>query len=132
LLAANGPFATSKMKLEVSSSIVHVLSHKDSHKSMEFYFADETFALICKLSSVQSILTVAAQGDWEIKQLDVKSTYLYSKLSNDKIIYMKPPPYYTSKDIHPGQVLRLNSTIYGLKQSGCHWHEVLQAILESF
>ena len=45
---------------------------------------------------------------------------------------MKPPPHYTLKGIRPGQVLRLNSMIYGLKQSGCHWYEVLRAILESF
>ena len=96
------------------------------------YFADETFASICKLSSIRSILTVAAREDWEIEQLDVKSAYLYSKLSKDEIIYMNPPPHYTLKDICPGQVLRLNSTIYGLKQSGRRWYEVLRAILESF
>jgi Reverse transcriptase (RNA-dependent DNA polymerase) len=62
----------------------------------------------------------------------VKSAYLYGKLSKDEIIYMKPPPHYTLKDICPGQVLRLNSTIYGLKQSGRRWYEVLCAILESF
>jgi hypothetical protein len=96
------------------------------------YYADETFASICKLSSVCSILTIAAREDWEIEQLDVKSTYLYGKLAPNEIIYMKPPPHYKLEGYRQGQVLQLNSTIYGLKQYGRRWYEVLRCILDNF
>ena len=45
---------------------------------------------------------------------------------------MKPPPHYKLNRLHPGQVLQLNSMIYGLKQSGHRWYEVLCNILINF
>jgi hypothetical protein len=69
------------------------------------YFADNTFAAVAKLASVRLLLGLAAQNSWSIHQMDVKSAYLYGKLSEDKVIYLKPPPGITLKGISPGQVL---------------------------
>ena len=53
---------------------------------------DDTFAPIARMVSIQTVLALAARLDWEIHQVDVKSTYLYGELNKDKVIYMKPPP----------------------------------------
>jgi hypothetical protein len=47
------------------------------------------------MPSTRVVLGHAAQQDWEIHQVDVKSAYLYAKL--DKVVYMRPPPGYLKK-----------------------------------
>ncbi len=82
------------------------------------YYADETFASVVKLPSVRAILSIAAKEDWEIEQIDIKSAYLYGKLNPDEKVYLAPPKIVTIPGIKPNQVLKLNVTIYGLKQAG--------------
>ena len=66
--------------------------------------------------------------NWEIYQVNVKSTYLYGELNEDEVIYMKPPPgnICICDDKH---VLRFLKALYGLKQSRQWWYQVLQNIL---
>jgi len=84
----------------------------------------DTFAPVAKLVSLRIVLSLAARYDWEIHQLDVKSAYLNGELAEGERIFMKQPPGYEI----PGKedlVLELKKTIYGLKQSGRRWYEVL-------
>jgi len=72
-----------------------------------------TFAPITRLESICLLLGIAAVNDWEVRQVDVKTTYLYGDL--DEEIYMAPPPGLTVPD---GHVLCLVKALYGLKQAG--------------
>lgn len=81
------------------------------------YFPDETFASVAKLASARAILSVAAQNNWIIHQMDIKSAYLYGKLDDNEVIYMKAPPG-VNIGVKQGQVLRLKLALYGLKQAG--------------
>ena len=45
-------------------------------------------------------------------------------------IYMKPPVGIKLKGIQPGQVLKLEACLYGLKQAERRWYDTLRAILE--
>jgi Reverse transcriptase (RNA-dependent DNA polymerase) len=75
----------------------------------------ETFSAAAKMPTVCAILANAAHQDWEIKHVDVKSTYLNAELK--EMIYMKAP----RGVLKPGQeekVLRLKKGLYGLKQAG--------------
>ena len=85
------------------------------------YFPDETFASVAKPTSLRIILAIAAQRNMVLHQIDVKAAYLYGKLEDDEIIYMKPPQ---GVDIGAklGQVLRLFKALYGLKQAGRRWY----------
>ena len=68
------------------------------------------------MTLIRMVLALAARHNWEIHQVDMKSTYLYGELEEHKIIYMKPPP----GDIQVcgnNEVLQLKKAIYGLKQS---------------
>lgn len=71
-----------------------------------------TFAPIARWDSICSILCLATINDFELHQLDVKTTYLNSPL--DEEIYMKAPEgfHYTSP------FWRLHKGLYGLRQSG--------------
>ena len=55
--------------------------------------------------------------------MDVDTAYLIAKLPSNEKIYMKAPPGLTG--IPEGHVLELLKCIYGLKQSGRHWHNHL-------
>ncbi|KAH9735881.1 protein kinase domain-containing protein [Citrus sinensis] len=50
---------------------------------------EETFALMAKLNSIQVLLSLAVNLDWELHQLDVKNAFLNGTL-NEKV-YMKIP-----------------------------------------
>ena len=90
----------------------------------------DMFTPIAKCTSIRTVLTTAAINDWEIQQLNIKSTYLNGELDPAEIIFMRQPPGYAI----PRQeqcVLCLIKAIYGLKQSGRHWYEKLHDILTS-
>lgn len=50
----------------------------------------ETFSLVVKLNTVRVLLSMAANLDWRLSQLDVKNAFLTGDLE-DKV-YMEPPP----------------------------------------
>ena len=49
----------------------------------------DTYAPVTRLESVRLLLGLAAKHDWEIRQINVKTAYLYGDL--DEEIYMEPP-----------------------------------------
>ena len=81
------------------------------------YFPDETFASVAKLASGRAILSIAAEKEMVIHQMDIKLAYLYGKLDDNENIYMKAPSG-IDIGIKPGQSLKLKLTLYGLKQAG--------------
>lgn len=88
----------------------------------------DTFAPVAKLTSIRSILAIAARNGWPVHQMDVKSAYLYGKLDEDERIFMaQPPGYHVPNSV--GKVLRLRKAIYGLKQSGRRWYQTFWGIL---
>ena len=74
---------------------------------------DKTFAPVAKLSSLRTILAIAAEHDLEIHQMDVKCAYLNGELEEE--IFMELPPGFNA----PGNmVFRLQKAVYGTKQGG--------------
>jgi hypothetical protein len=85
----------------------------------------ETFAPTSNMSTIRTVLAMAAQNDWEIHQVDIKSAYLHAEIKED--IYMRPPPGYLRAG-DEGKVLRLLRCLYGLKQAGFEWSEELASV----
>jgi Reverse transcriptase (RNA-dependent DNA polymerase) len=71
---------------------------------------DQTFAPVAKFALLCTILTLAAEFDLKVHQLNVKSAYLNGDLKEE--IFMAPPPGF---DIPDGMVLRLKKAVYGTK-----------------
>lgn len=88
----------------------------------------DTFAPVARLSSIRTVLAIAAARDMEIHQIDVKAAYLNGKLNDDEEIYMRQPPGHIDP-YHPHHVCHLRKTLYGLKQSGRRWYQRLCEIL---
>ncbi len=83
-----------------------------------------TYSPITKLSSIRLILALATRHDWEVESFDFNGTYLNRELSDEEEIFMQEPPGYETKEGGPS-VKRLLKSLYGLKQAGRKWYEVL-------
>ena len=61
-------------------------------------------------------MALVAHFDWELQQMDVKTTFLNGDLEED--VYMKQPEGFSCSD---GEhlVCKLKKSIYGLKQASC-------------
>ncbi|KAK8705299.1 hypothetical protein V6N13_048903 [Hibiscus sabdariffa] len=80
---------------------------------------DETFSYMAMIKSIRILLAIAAFHDYEIWQMDVKTTFLNGKLEED--VYMTQPEDFVT----PGnatKVCKLQRFIYGLKQASRSWN----------
>jgi hypothetical protein len=78
---------------------------------------DETFAPVAHMTTIQTLIAVAASSSWTISQMDVKNAFLNGDLQE---VYMHPPP---GVDTPSGHVCRLRRALYGLKQAPRAWFE---------
>lgn len=91
----------------------------------------DTYAPVAKLSSIRTILAIAAIKDWEVHQMDVDTAFLQSPV--DEEIYVCQPQGY--ERYGPGGtelVCRVHKSLYGLKQSPRNWNRVLDEWLRSY
>ena len=76
----------------------------------------ETYAPTPAASSVKLLVALAVKNDWELRQLDVKQAFNQADL--DFNLFMKRPDGCGGKS---GKVVKLNKSVYGLKQTGRRW-----------
>eukprot|EP00253_Pinus_taeda_P004550 PITA_04550 len=75
---------------------------------------EETFAPTAKMSTIRLVLTLAAQFNWKVHQMDVKSAFLNGDLQEE--VYMTQPPGFKVAG-QEQKVCRLVKALYGLKQA---------------
>uniref|UniRef100_H3GJF0 Reverse transcriptase Ty1/copia-type domain-containing protein n=1 Tax=Phytophthora ramorum TaxID=164328 RepID=H3GJF0_PHYRM len=88
---------------------------------------DATFSPVRKLSSLRLIALQAALWKAKLLQGDVPNAYLKSPL--DKPIYLTPPN--GTAGVFAGQSWLLPKGLYGLKQSGKLWNDMIDAFLKA-
>lgn len=75
---------------------------------------EEVYAHVARMDTVRMILALATQRRWCMFQLDVKSTFLHGKLTEN--VYMEKPRGYEIKN-EEHKVYKLKKALYGLKQA---------------
>jgi hypothetical protein len=85
-----------------------------------------TFRYLCALAALKAKDSPDAR--YCLHQMDVVSAYLNANLT--ETIYMLPPKD-TDCGVPPGHVLKLNKSLYGLRQSGKCWHQAFDHSLRS-
>ena len=87
----------------------------------------ETFAPVTQFTTIMLLINIAAAYDLEVHQMDFDTAYLNASLRED--LYMKIPEECDHKNT--SQVFKLNKAIYGLKQAGNEWFNLLKSQLRS-
>ncbi|KAG8483480.1 hypothetical protein CXB51_023157 [Gossypium anomalum] len=86
----------------------------------------ETFAPVARLDTIRLLVALAAQMEWKIHQLDVKSAFLNGYLEEE--IYVEQPEGF--KVPHKeDMVYRLKKALYGLKQAPRAWYSRIDSYL---
>ncbi|RVW12206.1 Retrovirus-related Pol polyprotein from transposon TNT 1-94 [Vitis vinifera] len=89
----------------------------------------ETFAPVAKLNTVRVLLSLAANLDWSLHQLDVKNAFLNGDLEEE--VYMDiPAGLETTSNFN--KVCRLRKSLYGLKQSPRAWFEQFTKVVKGY
>jgi len=81
---------------------------------------DFFFHPVMKITSLCLLIALVATYDFEIHQMDVKTTIL-NGIFTKKIYMIQPLGYEKSGEEH--KVCHLLQTPYGLKQAPCKWYE---------
>jgi hypothetical protein len=90
---------------------------------------EETFAPVVRQSSVRILLSLAAQNNYPVHQMDVDTAFLYGTLAEeDEPVFLKLPINYPIpadlQGVDPkGLICRVRKGIYGLKQSPKLWND---------
>ncbi|KAG8493422.1 hypothetical protein CXB51_010995 [Gossypium anomalum] len=88
----------------------------------------ETLAPVARLDTIRLLVALAAQLQWNIHQLDVKSAFLNGFLE-EKIYVDQPQVFEVASKEHI--VYRLKKALYGLKQAPRAWYSRIDGYLIS-
>ena len=89
-----------------------------------------TFALVCRLQSVRMVIAIAAVMDWEVRQLDKETAFLYADI--EKEVFVAEQPGFETNDNEKGLlVIKLGKSLYGLAQSPGNCFHTIDAVLIS-
>jgi hypothetical protein len=87
----------------------------DQQSGVDYY---DTFIPVIKPTTIQLVLALAVQFDWDIKQMDVSNAFLHGIL--DEEVYMEQAQGFVHP-AYPNHVYRLHKSLYGLKQALKAW-----------
>ncbi|CAI7817841.1 unnamed protein product, partial [Closterium sp. NIES-54] len=86
----------------------------------------QTFSPTPKMTTLQVLLHVAVQRDYELHSFDLSTTFLQGSLHEE--IWLRRPPGFTGS-FPPGTQWSLRRPVYGLRQAPREWHDTLRTTL---
>lgn len=86
----------------------------------------ETYSPVVRYSTIRYLMSIAAQHDLDIHQMDVETAFLQGDL-HDEIYMVQPELFSDDSDM----VCKLEKPIYGLKQASREWNKKLKSTLKA-
>ncbi|RZC08301.1 Retrovirus-related Pol polyprotein from transposon RE1 [Glycine soja] len=98
------------------------------YSQLEGFDFTDVFASVTKLTTMRTVLSIAATKNWPTHQMDVSNAFLHGNLHEE--VYMQLSPGFHKQG--ESRVCRLNKSVYGLKQAPCtrfttFWSALLEA-----
>jgi hypothetical protein len=87
----------------------------------------ETYVPVVRAETVRLLLSLAAAKNWDMRQFDVKTAFLYGPLEEE--VYLEQPEGFNDGT---GRVCKLQKGLYGLKQSPRQWNGVFHKFLLAY
>ena len=97
-------------------------------KQVKGFDFNETFSPTPAPTAIRAVVHAAAQNNWIIHHMDVKTAFLNAKIDHD-IFVVQPKGYEVYDPDGTKLFCNLNKSIYGLKQSGRMWNHSLHDFL---
>ncbi|KAJ9539459.1 LOW QUALITY PROTEIN: hypothetical protein OSB04_032192 [Centaurea solstitialis] len=94
-------------------------------ESQDFF---DTYSPVTRITSIRTLMAIAAIHNLEIHQMDMKIAFLNGEL--DEEIYMQQPEGFVAKG-QKNKVSKLVKSLYGLKQAPKQWHKKFDKTLLS-
>lgn len=85
---------------------------------------EEIYSPVAKMATIRALLAIGNQFAYYFIQLDVKTAFLNARLKDD--VYIHPPWGVKCKE---NEVLKLNKSLYGLKQAAKCWNDEINSFL---
>jgi hypothetical protein len=93
---------------------------------------NETYSSVMNGITFRYLISLATQKHLSLQLMDVVTAYLYGSLNSD--IYMKVPDGISILNTNLGHnmyCVKLNKSLYGLKQSGRMWYNQLKKLIQN-
>ncbi|CAN0488837.1 unnamed protein product, partial [Discosporangium mesarthrocarpum] len=88
----------------------------------------DSFAPVARMSSVRLLLALAAEYNWDLVHLDVKTAFLQSELK-EEICVRQPRGFENHSPSGAPYACRLRRSLYGLCQSPASWFSTIHQLL---
>ena len=86
---------------------------------------NKTFAPTAKVKSIRTLINIAAANNWDMEAIDIENAFLESELTESIHMYL-PYPQHQHTDGSKVRV-KLNRSLYGLKQAGHAFYHLLRS-----
>nr|GEX16135.1 retrotransposon protein, putative, Ty1-copia subclass [Tanacetum cinerariifolium] len=90
---------------------------------------EETFSPVADIKAIKILIAIAAYYDYEIWQMDVKTSFLNRYLNKE--VYMEQPDGFVNPK-YLNRVCKLKRSIYGLKQASRQWNKRFDDEIKKF
>lgn len=91
---------------------------------MPFEEGEFSYAPVCRMSTIRILLSMAAQENWPLKQIDVPTAFLNGLLDTD--VYINKPEGVKCNE----EILKLNRALYGLRRAPKCWNDHFNNVME--